>query len=105
MIGNMSQVKTKLIYKSDEKMLMLIDILKSNGTIKTDYEFCEAIEFNHTNLPKIKNQTKHFTADHIRKACLKYKGNANWVFGLSDNIFLDKNMNEISVHKKVHKTA
>lgn len=99
--------KVNTIYTSDTKMLLLIDILKSNGSIKRDYEFCDAIGLNRSNLPKLKNGVKHFTPEHIEKAIINYKINANWIFGISEVIFLkDLNNNtKILVHKKVHRSA
>ncbi|WP_143544457.1 hypothetical protein [Salinimicrobium sediminis] len=73
---------------ADKQMLHLIEILKSSGRIRFGTEFCEAVGLLKQNLYKIQKGEKHFTPDHIEKAVKEYKVNANWIFGVSDKIFL-----------------
>ncbi|WP_188221919.1 hypothetical protein [Aestuariibaculum marinum] len=72
-------------------MLLLIEILKTSNIIRFEKEFCEAIDLRKQNLTNIKNGYNHFTPEHIERAIKKYKINANWIFGISDKIFLSKN--------------
>lgn len=70
--------------------MLFIEMLKQNGTIKFDSDFCRAIEMSKQHLYAIKNnENKHFTAEHIRMAVKEFKLNANWVFGFSDRIFIN----------------
>ncbi|WP_456437357.1 hypothetical protein [Psychroserpens sp.] len=53
------------------------------------------------NLVKAKNGTKHFTPDQIENAIKVYEVNANWIFGVSDQIFNNNQKitdNDSSVH-------
>jgi hypothetical protein len=72
---------------SDIKIIELIDILKTLGKIKYDYEFCDSIGLLKQNLRPIKIGRIHFTAKQIESICKLYDVNANWIFGLSNNIF------------------
>jgi len=74
----------------DKRMLELIKILKSSEIIRFSQEFCDAIELEKQNLVNIKKSHQHFTLNHIRLACKVYKVNANWIFGLSKEIFLKR---------------
>ncbi|WP_142783399.1 hypothetical protein [Changchengzhania lutea] len=88
-----NQIDSK-IYISDERMLLLIDILKANSIIRFDSDFCDSIGLLRQTLTKIKKGEKHFTPDHIRNVILVYKADANWIFGIGDQIFLNKNYNK-----------
>lgn len=68
-------------------MLMLIDMLKAKDEIKFDNDFCKAVGILKPNLCKIRHGEKHFTPVHIGMAVLKFRVNANWIFGASDIIF------------------
>lgn len=72
---------------TDKKMLELISILKGKGVIRFDTEFCKAIGMLKQNLTKVKNGQAHFTPEHIRKACIEYGVDANWVMGVSLKAF------------------
>lgn len=73
---------------SDETMLILMYILLGNGTIRFKTDFCRDIGLLKQNLKNIEDGKNHFTPEHIEKAVKKYKVNANWIFGVSDKIFL-----------------
>ena len=68
-------------------MLALIDQLKNLEIIRFDKEFCDDIGLLKQNLVKIRNKERHFTPEHIRQAIIKYRVNANWIFGVSDKMF------------------
>lgn len=91
----------------DRQMLLLIDILKTLGIIKFNTEFCEAVNLRKQNLVKIRKGTNYFTPDHILLAIEEYKVNANWIFGVSDKIFLhhhfDPRLAEIDVNELGHR--
>lgn len=73
---------------TDRQILRLIEILKEKGIIKYGTDFCNAIGMLKQNLHNVKAGRNHFTPDHIEKAVKKYKVNANWIFGMSDEIFI-----------------
>lgn len=75
------------MYQSDIKIFELIILLKSLGKIKFDKDFCDSIGIKKQNLAPIKKGLAHFTANHIESICRVYDVNANWIFGLENNIF------------------
>jgi hypothetical protein len=76
------------MYKSDIKIFELIKLLKELGKIEFDYEFCESIDIQKQNLAPIKKGLAHFTAKHIENICEVYEVNANWIFGVENQIFI-----------------
>lgn len=81
-----------MYYTSDKKMLELMQILKDSGKITTQKDFCDAVGILPPNLWQIKNpdggRPQHFTPVHIQNACRKWKVNTNWIFGLSDDVWI-----------------
>ena len=77
-----------MISTADKHMLQLIEILKSSGVIRFNTEFCEAINIRKQNLVKIKNGTNSFTPEHIENAIKNFGVNANWIFGVSEEVFM-----------------
>lgn len=83
------------MYTSDKKILDLAEILKSNQQISTDKEFCEILEIDPRNYVKVKkgdaySQRYHLTPLHIENVCKKLNINANWIFGLSTEMYIKK---------------
>lgn len=72
----------------DQKIITLIDLLKSRGDLKFSTEFCDTIGIRKQNLYNIKKGSTHFTTEHISKIITNFKVNANWIFGVSDEIFI-----------------
>lgn len=89
-------------YTSDNQMLLLIDLLKSYGKIKFQNDFCEATGVLKQNLNNIKNGDNHFTPEHIEKAVKTYNINANWIFGVSDQIFLGNKNGHTTIKKSTN---
>ena len=85
----MSENKVNKNYRSDKKMLLLIDILKQTNKIQYDIDFCKMIDLRKQNLYRIKKGLSHFTAGHIENAVLRFGVDANWIFGIGDRIFMD----------------
>lgn len=68
-------------------MLELFEILKREGIINFQVEFCKAIDIKPTTFNNILNKTSrpmHFTPEHIQNACKTWGIDANWFFGFSD---------------------
>lgn len=76
------------LYTSDNKILLLIDILKTKKVIRFDSEFCDSVGILRQTLSKIKNGHKHFTPLHIENIIKVFRVDANWIFGIGDQIFL-----------------
>ncbi|WP_299153142.1 hypothetical protein [uncultured Christiangramia sp.] len=74
---------------SDETMLLLMYILLGNKTIRFKTDFCRDLGLLKQNLKNIEDGKNHFTPEHIERAVKKYKVNANWIFGVSNKIFID----------------
>jgi len=87
----------KINFISDIRMLELIDILKQSEVIRFTQEFCDAIGFKKQNIRNVKIGLQHFTPEHIRKACLVYNRDANWIFDLKyTKIAVTKNVTKIA---------
>ena len=76
---------------SDARMLQLISILKTSGKIRFRQEFLNVIEMRKQNFSKIESGNIHFTVKQISIACQHYEVNANWIHGISENIFNNSN--------------
>lgn len=75
----------------DNKIIRLIDLLKFEGKIKTMDDFYKSVEISRASLSKIRNgYGNHFTVSHIENICKTFKVNANWIFGLEEEIFINK---------------
>ena len=79
------------MYTSDKRILRLIDLLIFQKKITYIKEFCDEIGILTQSVSKIKKGKNHFTINHIEKICLKYNVNANWIFGIEDEVFNDNN--------------
>lgn len=90
------------MYTSDKKILELTEFLKTTNVVNSDKEFCEIIEIDPGNFAKIKksenypNQSYHFTPLHIENVCKKLNLNANWIFGLSEEMYLKQRSSRAS---------
>ncbi len=79
----------------DVKILELIEYLKSIKEIKTAKQFCLSVGMLEQTLSKIQKGKNHFTIIQIETICQIYYVNANWVFGLEENMFLDSKPQQI----------
>ncbi len=75
------------MYTSDKRILRLIELLIFQRKIFYKKEFCKEIGILEQSVSKIKRGINHFTVIHIETICLKYNVNANWIFGIEDNVF------------------
>jgi len=85
------------MYTSDKKIIELIDLLKYQKKISSTKDFCREIEVLAQTVSKIKKGSNHFTVQQIEIICKKYNVNANWIFGLQDEVFNYKISNQKSV--------
>ena len=85
------------MYTSDENIIRLIDLLKFHKRISSTKEFCEEIGVLEQTVSKVKKGLNHFTVLHIEMICKKYNINANWIFGIEKEIFIQKKSNQKSV--------
>lgn len=75
----------------DKRMLRLIDLLIFEKKIRYFSDFCQSIGMKNQTLTKIKNGSQHFTVLQVQSACNVYNVNANWIFGIQDNVYNEKN--------------
>ena len=73
--------------KIDIKILELIEVLKSHNLIRFEQDFCDEIGLLKQNIYRIKKGLAHFTPEHIKSICVVYNVNANWIFGIENQIF------------------
>lgn len=76
-----------MVNSIDIRIINLIGILKANGTIRFDVEFCRAIDLRKQNLYNIRCGKNRFTTEHIYAIVNEYNVNANWIFGVTDVVF------------------
>lgn len=71
----------------DVKILRLIELLRFQNKISSVREFCDEIKLLEQTVSKIKKGKNHFTVLHIKNICKIYEVNANWIFGIENQIF------------------
>lgn len=74
---------------ADTNMLRLIDLLKEAGMIRFKEEFYSAIGVTRQYITGVQNGSRHFTVEHIEKACKTYGIRADWVFGLTSALLIN----------------
>ena len=86
-----------MLYTSDKKILEFVQKIKHLGEIRFDADFYLPIGMTKQQFASIKNQHKypekqsfHFTAEHIEKICLVFGINANYIFGFSDQVYMNQ---------------
>ncbi|PUB34658.1 hypothetical protein C8J95_102324 [Elizabethkingia sp. YR214] len=77
---------------TDKRMLDFRDILKQTRRIRFYTEFDEKLGILKSNLSKIRSgkESFHFTVHHIKIAVNDFGANANYLFGVSDEVFRKK---------------
>ncbi|MFV5697793.1 hypothetical protein ACM55H_05440 [Flavobacterium sp. ZT3R17] len=85
------------MYTSDKNIIHLIDLLKYQKKISSTKDFCLDIGVLEQTVSKVKKGINHFTVVHIETICKEYNVNANWIFGLQDQIFTEINSNQKGV--------
>lgn len=75
----------------DEKILELIDILKSEGTIVSDYQFAQKIDRPPQHINNVRNyDNRHFTLKDVHAICIVFGVNLYWIFGIENTVFKDE---------------
>lgn len=72
----------------DQRIFLVIDLLKDSGQIKFYADFYRPIEISKTHFSMIKTGKAHFTVAHIEKIIKVFGVNANWIYGVSTAMFL-----------------
>ena len=80
----------------DSRIIRLVDLLLFKQKISSKDEFYNKIEITRATFSKIKNgYPNHFTVTHINNLCKHYNVNANWIFGLEEEVFLNENAQKL----------
>jgi len=87
------------INELDEKMLLLMQLLKSMGVLKYKRDFANACGLPEQNLYNIQQGRNHFMLQHVVNVCKFYSINANWVVGTETELFLKPKKKIEVVHK------
>lgn len=85
------------MYTSDKNIIHLIDLLRYQKKISSAKDFCQEIGVLEQTVSKIKKGLNHFTVLQIEIICKKYNVNANWIFGIENEIFIHKKSTQKSV--------
>ena len=72
----------------DTRMIQLIKILQTLGTITYQFEFADSLGMHKQALTQIKTGKGGFTPAQILTACKLWKVNANWIFGIEKEVFI-----------------
>jgi hypothetical protein len=74
---------------TDSKVLHLIDILKAKNKIRYKRDFCKETNISEARISRLpKESNLSLTTKDLSVIIDKYKVNANWLFGLSNEVFL-----------------
>lgn len=82
-----------------ERIFLVIEILKKNGVIKKYSDFYLPLGMGKVRFSVIKNTNKDFTTEQIESICKSFNINANYIFGIEKNPFLEKKENNVRVRK------
>jgi transcriptional regulator with XRE-family HTH domain len=74
----------------DNRILYFIVILKQEGIIRFQQEFCDAIGTDKQNISSVRRGERRFTAEQIEKIIEVYHARPDWIFGYSHEVFLPK---------------
>lgn len=85
------------MYTSDKNIIHLIDLLKFQKKVSSTKDFCQEIGVLEQTVSKVKKGLNHFTVLQIEIICKKYNVNANWIFGIENEIFKEIKSNQKSV--------
>ena len=80
-------------------MMELIELLQENGSIRYRQEFLDTTGMIKQNYRSIITGCSSFKVKQIMKACQIYNINANWVFGLEENIYRKGVLKKLPVTK------
>lgn len=74
---------------TDERMFNVADYVVKNKVkgIKSYSAFAASIDMHQASLANVKNGRQSFTHDHILTACKKYNISADYLYGLSTDMF------------------
>ena len=75
------------MYTTDKRILRLIELLIFQKQLSSIRDFCGEIKIFEQTITKIKNGTAHFTVLQIESICKKFNVNANWIYGIENNVF------------------
>lgn len=82
---------------TDKNILRLIDLLLFQKQVSSTKDFCQKIGVLEQTVSKIKKGSNHFTVQQIETICKVYGVNANWIFGIENQIFIKIKNNQKSV--------
>ena len=77
---------TNKLFISDERMLKLMQYAIENGYADSESEYMEKINFQRTNILKVRAGIQGFTKEHIHTAAHMTGANINWIFGIESNM-------------------
>ena len=75
----------------DQRMLEVMKYCTENNLRCTEQkEWCKLIGIHETAIAQIRSLRSSFQQTHILKVCSLFNININWIFGVSDNMFLEE---------------
>lgn len=80
---------------SDQRMLKVMEWAVKKGMAKHESDYLTKIGFSRTNISNVRTGHQSFSKDHIAEACRVTGANANWIFGLENNMFRKDSKNPL----------
>ena len=71
------------------RVLLVMDFLQNSGVVKNDTEFAEAAGITKQHLTNMRINKTFFGSVDIMNICKVYNLNANYIFGIEDNMYRD----------------
>jgi len=85
--------KEKVLEIWNARMLSLMDHAIRNEVVSSEKEWCEKIEYERTNLPKIKSGDASFRMQHCIKAATLTGASMDFICGLQEKMLRKNNSN------------
>lgn len=89
----------------EQRMIELMEWAVANKIAPTEGEYWAMIVFPRNNLSNVKKGIYGFTKDQIRNACKSTGASADWVMGLENNMFRQRQVSPLQLLKEATKAV
>ncbi|MFV0141055.1 hypothetical protein [Empedobacter falsenii] len=81
------------------RVLQVMEFLQNSGVVKNDIEFADAAGITKQHLTNMRINKTFFGSVDIMNICKAYNLNANYIFGIEDNMYRDLSNSKVSKTK------
>lgn len=71
----------------EQRIVHFVELLKSSGAIRFYKQFYDTTGIRRQYFVSVRSGKNRFTTNQIEAICKNYEINANWIFGVSDQIY------------------